>query len=430
MVREWVKWDYELRPDADLEGVVDRALAITQSEPAGPVYLTLPREVLGKKIKEFTYSDTPRMAPATDRMPSPELINEAAKVLVAAKNPILITRASGRDPESVQPLVDLAEALGMPVYEAGLAFVNFPQNNPLHAGGDVASAVPEADAIVVLEVDVPWTPKRTNPKEDATIISMGEDPLFSKYPIRGYRSDLTLAGSPKHALKALTEAVKKIGVDAKLVAERTAKAGETRTKRLAAIDARADAGVGQTPINKAYFSRELAKHLGDDTILLSELGVDVSQVAFTAPGTTYGIPPAGSLGWALGAALGAKLAAPEKTVICTTGDGSYIFGSGTAAHIVSEAQNIPVLFIVWNNGIWNAVKSSAKNMNPDGHAAKTDTWALTTLNQAFNYEMICQASGGYGERVDDPAEVPAAIKRALHAVQVEGRQALLNIIGA
>jgi acetolactate synthase-1/2/3 large subunit len=430
MVREWVKWDYELRPDADLEGVVDRALAITQSEPAGPVYLTLPREVLGKKIEEFTYSETPRMAPATDRMPSPELINEAAKVLVAAKNPILITRASGRDPEAVQPLVDLAEALGMPVYEAGMAFVNFPQNNPLHAGGDVASAVPEADAIVVLEVDVPWTPKRTSPKEEATIISMGEDPLFSKYPIRGYRSDLTLAGSPKHALKALTEAVKKIGVDAKLVAERAAKYGEARTKRLDAIDARADAGVGQTPINKAYFSRELAKHLGDDTILLSELGVDMSQVAFTAPGSTFGIPPAGSLGWALGAALGAKLAAPDKTVICTTGDGSYIFGSGTAAHIVSEAQGIPVLFIVWNNGIWNAVKSSAKNMNPDGYAAKTDTWAITTLNQAFNYEMICQASGGYGERVDDPAEVPAAIKRALHAVQVEGRQALLNIIGA
>jgi acetolactate synthase-1/2/3 large subunit len=430
MVREWVKWDYELRPDADLEGVVDRALAITQSEPAGPVYLTLPREVLGKRIEEFTYSDKPRMAPAKDRMASGDLIDQAAKALTAAKNPILITRASGRDPEAVQPLVDLAEALGMPVYEAGMAFVNFPHNNPLHAGGDVASAVPEADAIVILEVDVPWTPKRTNPKEDATIIAIGEDPLFSKYPIRGYRTDLTLAGAPKHTLKALTEAVKKIGVDAKTVTERTAKYGEARTKRLAAIDARADAGVGQIPINKAYFSRELAKHLGDDTILLSELGVDMSQVSFTTPGTTYGIPPAGSLGWALGASLGAKLAAPEKTVICTLGDGSYIFGSGTAAHIVSEAQNIPVLFIVWNNGIWNAVKSSAKNMNPDGHAAKTDTWALTTLNQNFKYEMICQASGGYGERVDDPAEVPAAIKRGLHAVQVEGRQALLNIIGA
>ena len=430
MVREWVKWDYELRPDADLEGVVDRALAITQSEPAGPVYLTLPREVLGKKIENFTYSDTPRMAPARDRMPSSDLIEETAKVLASAKNPILITRASGRDPKSVQPLVDLAELLGMPVFESGVAFVNFPQNHPLHAGGDVASHVPEADAIVILESDVPWIPKRTTPREDATIIAIGEDPLYSQYPIRGYRSDLTLAGSPRHTLAALVEAVKKIGVDSGAVKERTAKWAEARKKRFEATDARAEAGKDQTPINKAYFSRELAKHLGDDTILLSELGVDISQVAFTTPGTTYGIPPAGSLGWAIGAALGAKLAAPEKTVICTLGDGSYIFGSGTSGHIVSEAQNLPVLFIVWNNGIWNAVKSSAKNMNPDGYAAKTDTWALTTLSQSFNYEMVCQASGGYGERVEDPAEVPAAIERGLHAVQVEGRQALLNIIGA
>ncbi len=430
MVREWVKWDYELRPDADLEGVVDRALAITQSEPAGPVYLTLPREVLGKRIEEFTYSEKPRMAPARDRMPSADLIEQAAKVLAAAKNPILITRASGRDPEAVQPLVDLAEALGMPVYEAGMAFVNFPHNSPLHAGSNVDSAVPEADAIVLLEVDVPWMPKRTTPKDDATIIAIGEDPLFTKYPVRGFRADMTLAGAPKHTLKALAAAVKKIGVDAATVTERVAKSGEARKIRVAAADARAEAGIGQTPINKAYFTRELAKHLGDDTILLSELGVDMTQVSFNAPGTTYGIPPAGSLGWAIGAALGAKLAAPEKTVVCTCGDGSYIFGSGTAGHIVSEAQNLPVLFIVWNNGIWNAVKNSAKNMNPDGYAAKTDTWAITTLSQSFNYEMICQASGGYGERVDDPAEVPAAIKRALHAVQVEGRQALLNIVGA
>jgi len=430
MVREWVKWDYELRPGADLEGVVDRALAITQSEPAGPVYLTLPREVLGEAIEEFTYSEKPRMAPAKDRMPSSNLIDEAAKVLTNAKTPILITRASGRDPEAIQPLVDLAEALGMPVYEAGVAYVNFPHNNPLHAGGDVASAVPEADVIVVLEVDVPWTPKRTNPKDDATIIAIGEDPLFSRYPVRGYRADVTLAGAPKHTLKALTEAIQKIGMDPGTIAERISRYGEVREKRLAAINARADAGAGQTPINKAYFSRELAKYLGDDTILLSELGVDMTQVAFTAPGTTYGIPPAGSLGWALGASLGAKLAAPDKIVICTLGDGSYIFGSGTASHIVSEAQNLPVLFIVWNNGIWNAVKSSARNMNPEGYAAKTDTWPITTLSQSFNYEMICQASGGYGERVEDPAEVPAAIERALHVVKVEKRQALLNIIGA
>jgi acetolactate synthase-1/2/3 large subunit len=69
-------------------------------------------------------------------------------------------------------------------------------------------------------------------------------------------------------------------------------------------------------------------------------------------------------------------------------------------------------------------------MHPEGHAAENDTWAITSLSQGFNYEMVCQASGGYGERVDDPAEVPGAIQRALYAVQVEKRQALLNIIGA
>ena len=98
MVREWVKWDYELRSDSDVEGVVDRALALTQSEPAGPVYLTLPREVLGRRIEEFSYGDKPRMAPVTDRVPAPEFIEQAAKIMASAKSPMLITRASGRDP--------------------------------------------------------------------------------------------------------------------------------------------------------------------------------------------------------------------------------------------------------------------------------------------------------------------------------------------
>ena len=133
--------------------------------------------------------------------------------------------------------------------------------------------------------------------------------------------------------------------------------------------------------------------------------------------------------WALGASLGSKLAAPEKTVICCVGDGSYIFGSGTAAHIVSQAQNLPVLNIVWNNGIWNAVQSATKGIYADGLAVQNNNFAVSTLDQSFNYEAICQAAGGYGERVEDPADVPAAIQRALHAVTVEKRQALLNIIG-
>mgnify|MGYP000947374360 CR=1 FL=1 len=430
MVREWVKWDYELRENADLEGVVDRALAIAQSEPAGPVYLTLPREVLASPREEFEYSEQPRMTAAKDIVSSPDSIQQAAKVLTAAKSPILITRDAGRDPGCQEQLVALAELLGMPVFEGTSAYVNFPQSHVLHGGAGSGEHVPTSDAIIVLEIDAPWTQKAVSPADDATIISMGQDPLQTHIPVRGYRSDISLGGTPRLNIAALVAAIKTIGVDAAAVKERTANWAALREKRVAANAERAEAGKDQFPINKSYFGRELAKQMDEKSIFIVELGADSTQFQFDTPGDAYAHPPSGGLGWALGAALGAKLASPDRTVICAIGDGSYTFGVPTAAHITSHMQDLPVLFIVWNNGIWNAVKNSAKNLVPDGVAVKTNTWTFTALDQDFDYEKICEASGGYGERVEDPAEVPAAIARALHAVQVEKRQALLNIVGS
>ena len=79
-----------------------------------------------------------------------------------------------------------------------------------------------------------------------------------------------------------------------------------------------------------------------------------------SPAATSRSPPSGGLGWGLGAALGAKLAAPDHSVICCVGDGAYIFGSPTASHFVSRAYNLPVLFVVFNNRAWNAVKRAVQ----------------------------------------------------------------------
>jgi len=157
MVREWVKWDYELRHGADLEGVVDRALAIAQSQPAGPVYLSLPREVLAEEMENISYDAQPRMNIAEDRIPTPEAIAQAAELLARAKNPILVTRAAGKDTRTVQPLVELAELLGMAVIDGGALYANFPKGNPLYGGGEVGSNLKDADVVVVLEADAPWT---------------------------------------------------------------------------------------------------------------------------------------------------------------------------------------------------------------------------------------------------------------------------------
>ena len=429
MVREWVKWDYELRHGADVEGVVDRALAIAQSEPAGPVYLTLPREVLAERLHGMTYQDASRQQHATDRLPSRDSMDEAVRMLAGARNPVPVTRGAGKNPRAVDHLVELARMLGMPVFDAGALYANFPMDDPLYGGGEVGPALPDADVVVVVEADVPWIPKRAGGMPDARVIAIGEDALFSTYPVRGFPLDVNLSGSPRLILQSLVAGVAEAGVDQEAVESRTRGWADRSARRREALRDQAQAAQSQTPISKAWFTRRLSEALDADTILINELGIDPAQLTIRHPGGYFGTPPSGALGWSVGASLGAKLADASKTVICCVGDGSYIFGSGTAGHIVSAAQDLPVLTIVWNNGIWNAVQNATKVNYADGYAVRNNNFAVTTLSQTFQYELICQAAGGYSERVEHATDVPAALERALRAVRDEKRQALLNVIG-
>jgi acetolactate synthase I/II/III large subunit len=178
----------------------------------------------------------------------------------------------------------------------------------------------------------------------------------------------------------------------------------------------------------AWASRCVADCIDDDTIVVNEYDLDSSQTQMRVPGSYFGSSPAGGLGWALGAALGARLAAPGKTVISCMGDGTYIFGSPTASHWVSRAYQIPALFVIFNNRAWNAVKRSVASLAKDGWAMRAETMPLYQLDPAPDYEMVCRASGGWGERVEDPAELPRVLKQALDVVRNEKRQALVNII--
>ena len=157
MVREWVKWDYEFRPGPDLEGVVDRALALARSEPQGPVYLTLPREVIAEERAGFTYSANPRMTPPRS-VAAPEAIQRAARALVQARNPIAITRSVGKDPATVPHLVCLAETLNLPIFDGGATHMNFPYSHRLHQPGRAEPHIEQADVILTLESDWPWAP--------------------------------------------------------------------------------------------------------------------------------------------------------------------------------------------------------------------------------------------------------------------------------
>jgi acetolactate synthase-1/2/3 large subunit len=428
MFREFVKWDYELRMGAQLETVVDRALAITRSEPCGPVYLTLPREVLSERMDQIEYFDPPRVAPGEPTLPDPAALERAARILAGARHPLLIVKSSGRDPGAVRPLVALAESLAIPVIDAFHTHVNFPQTHPLHAGYDAAPHLTEADVIVAVESDAPWFPGLKAPRPEAAIIQIAQDPLFSRYPIRGFAVDIGLAGTPRLTLAGLAEAVKRVGVDAAAVEARRRRWEGEHRRLVDAAAATAKRLQGDQPIDMAWVSRCIGDVLDDRTLVINEYDLDTTQTCFATPGTYFAASPAAGLGWGLGAALGAKLAAPEKTVVCCVGDGAYIFGSPTAAHFVARAHNLPVLFVIFNNRAWNAVKRATQFHAPEGWAVRTRSMPMSDLEPAPDYELIAQASGAHAERVEDPAALPDALRRALRVVREEKRQALLNVI--
>jgi acetolactate synthase-1/2/3 large subunit len=167
-----------------------------------------------------------------------------------------------------------------------------------------------------------------------------------------------------------------------------------------------------------------------DSILLNEMGLHLPHASLSTPGSFFAASPVSGLGWGLGAALGAKMAAPDKLVIAAVGDGSYYFGNPAAAHYCSRAYDLPVLYVIIDNSAWGAVRRSVRDMYPDGKAVRSNEMPLTSLEPMVAFDRVCEASGGYGERVEDPAELPEALARAVHAVQVEKRQALLHVVCA
>lgn len=428
MAREWVKWDYELRSGSDLEAVVDRALALTRAEPQGPVYLTLPREVLAEPVERFTYRERARMV-AGETVAAPAAVAEAARLLAEASNPVVITRSAGRDPAAVAPLARLAELVGLAVFDPYPTHVNLDQTHPLYLAIDPGPFLEEADVVVVVESDVPWVPKGLRPGPGATVIGIGADPLFARYPIRGFPLDVNLTGRTALTLEALANAVVGLDLDPAVIAGRRSRwAAEHARCRHSADNKAAHGAAGADALDKAWVSACVEGIRTPDTIVVNELGLDTSQFRFTEPATFFGVSAAGVLGWGMGASLGAKLAAPDRTVIACIGDGSYLFGAPTAAHWVSRRMGLPVLYLVWNNAQWGAVAGATRGVYPDGWAVRTGSFPFSDLSPSLDLELICKAAGGFGERVEDPADLPGALERALHAVRAEGRQALLNLV--
>ncbi len=271
--------------------------------------------------------------------PARAAIEEAASLIAKAEFPIIITSSVGRVPAAVGALAALAEEFALPVVQAEARDMNLPTNHPMHLGHNPGEFLAKADVVIVIDSVVPWMPRNHQPRKDAKVIHISADPLETRYPFRELEADLLIAGSSLAAMNMLRETLAEAMKGKKTAIESRRKAlAATREEIVAKRHKLIETVKEQTPIHPAWLAHCINQVKSEDAIVVSELGAPLAMLELTKPASYMGALLSGGLGFGLGAGLGAKLAAPEREVIVTVGDGSYMFGNPLPYHFVAQGR--------------------------------------------------------------------------------------------
>jgi acetolactate synthase I/II/III large subunit len=433
ILRGYVKYDNEIRTGRNVKQIVHRALQLARSEPAGPVYLVGPREVMEEQIEPYTAD--PGEYPAVDPAAlTPDTAREIATALAGASHPLIITSYLGRNPAAVPALVELAELLAIPVLESAAFHVNFPGDHPLHAGYQFTTSeqnetLAAADVILVLDSDVPWIHATSRPAPDAAIYVVDIDPVKADRTMWYVPAKRIAAADTRVAVGQIAGFVRDHALaDPATVEPRRAEVTAAGQARRAALDELEQPQPGViTPRYLVACVRELLA--GTDALVLTEAITNYQVVAdhlrASRPGALIG-SGGSSLGWGGGGAVGAKLAAPERVVVCLTGDGCYLFGVPSSAQWLARRYGAPALTVIFDNRGWAAPRSSTLAVHPDGAAAKAGDF-FTSFQPAADLPGVAAAAGGaYGVTVSDPDELPQVLRDALAVVR-GGRSAVISV---
>jgi acetolactate synthase-1/2/3 large subunit len=427
MVRSFVKWDHQLNAGEDIYDAFQEAFRIATTEPCGPVYLTLPRETLWSK------NDIPRKKISKIKSETPpkadiNALNTAAGILINAENPLMVTGYSGRNLPSVQSLVELAETLSSRVLTSDIR-VNFPNTHPLAAllspsGGFGNPLLSKADVILAIDYDMHYAAPPSALMPDVKIIHIDIDTVKKGMPLWGKKPDILVKADSSQAIPSLNNIIQQ-----KLSTARRQQL-RTRFKKLDTEHKKLDtewrtlamSHAEREPVSAHWLSRCIDEAIDEDTIIVNQTispsTIVAHQVHRTIPGTLLSCA-GGCIGWAPGAALGVKLAAPDKTVISLMGDGAFIYGCPEASLWSASFYKAPFLAIIYDNWGYGAIKGlfrekyDVDNMGAD-IAAPPD------------YSLIARANNAYGRLVEDPADVPRALEDCLAVVR-GGQAAVLDV---
>jgi acetolactate synthase I/II/III large subunit len=440
IVRDYVKWDDTPISLTHFAESAVRAYKIATSLPRGPVLLTLDVDLQERGIPNGSKLQIPKLTKSTPPAGDPGAIAEAARMLVAAENPIILGGEASRTENGLKLLIELAETLQAPVQGGKM-----PTRHPLSGGGNVRNA----DVVLGLEVSDLWgvvndfrdqqeRAASSIVKADTKLISIGTNELNLKSNYQNFQRyapvDLAIGGDAEATLPSLIEACKRL-----ITADRR-RLYEERGKRLETAHARAleQARIAATyawdarPISDARLSAELWEVIKDkDWASVGGGGGRLWNV--DKHYQTLGGGSAGAMGSGLPIAIGAALAHRPHGRVCVRiqGDGDFMYVPGalwTAAH-----HRIPLLTVMWNNrGYWQEVMHMTRmslRHQRGGEALDRNSGIGTKLQDPhIDYATIARGMGVYGEGpIEDPKDLGPALKRAVDVV-MKGEPALVDVV--
>ena len=422
-----VKWSDRVASPHTLYQSVTRAGEMAQRVPKGPTYLTVPIEVM---IHDWTPPAKLGKIPNPSKLqPDPQDIHDLADLLCASASPVIITESSGRDVETFQRLVQLADLLSIPVVEPGTpTYANFPKDHPLHLGHDVSPFLKQSDLFLLIGCRSPWYPPSDSPAE-AKVVVIDENPLKGPMAYQSLQADAYLEGDVATTLRLLVDAVSsKLAANSNQVAK---KQTHWEAEHRALFDGYRSTGLAaqdNKPIDPAWLCTALSEVMPEDAVYVEETITHrmaiLKHVKWSLPQSYF--HPAGGLGQGLGLALGVKLASPGRPVVALVGDGSFLYNPIIPALGAAKEYGLPILIVVFNNSAYSAMKQTHLDFYPGGVADTTGFFHGVHI-PGPNYAQLVEPFGGHGERVEDPAMLKPALEKALAAVNA-GQVAIVDVV--
>jgi len=425
---QFTKWRWNIRHADRIAEMTRRAFKLAGTPPGGPVYIKLPRNVLDEReITQPIYPQEKFSVPV-EMAPRPELIEQAADLLLNADKPFINVGAEVSRAGANADVLELAELLGAPVAQGFSVFSDFPFAHPLFqgfAGMGFPRGVRRADVFLNLGALMPDESIITQPVKESTKVINARveyDTIANRHP-----TELAIAAGMGETVSALLEAVKSKATAAQLAALREPRLAKAETDYVAARERarkRAADVWDSTPIAAERLCADLDELLEEQALLVVETGGRTPQEWMTiAPGKKQIIGPTTgyALGWGLGAAMGAKIAQPDRQVVAMVGDGAMLFGQIESLWTAARYE-IPIIMIVFNNHSYDGERGRIVLFS---QLARQDKSAWKDMScylgdPDIDFVSIAKGFGIAGSRLEKPGDIKKVVRRATAATR-EGR---------